>query len=182
MKKNLFFPFVLAAGLLATSCEQAATTTDNATAGEATATAAEQPQEQVVDNPNVAAAEEVTPAANAAVMAFKETEYDFGTIKQGEVVNHTFQFTNTGKTPLIIESASASCGCTAPDWTKTPVAPGQTGEVKVEFNSTGKFGQQSPTVTIRANTEPNIVRISMKGNVEGSSIPTAGANGPVKIN
>ncbi|MFD2246618.1 DUF1573 domain-containing protein [Pontibacter ruber] len=181
MKKNLFFPFVLAAGLLATSCDQAATTTDNAAAGEATATTpAEQPQQ--VANPNVAVAEEVTPSADAPVMSFKETEYDFGTIKQGEKVNHTFQFTNTGKTPLIIESASASCGCTAPDWTKTPVAPGQTGEVKVEFNSAGKFGQQSPTVTIRANTEPNIVRISMKGNVEGSSVPTAGAEGPVKIN
>ena len=180
MKKNLFFPFVLATALLATSCDQANTTTDAATtAGEATATT-EQPQQ--VANPNVASAEEVVPAANTAVMSFKETEYDFGTIKQGEVVNHTFQFTNTGKTPLIIESASASCGCTAPDWTKTPVAPGQTGEVKVEFNSTGKFGQQSPTVTIRANTEPNIVRVSMKGNVEGSSIPTAGASGPVKIN
>lgn len=181
MKKNLFFPFVLAAGLFATSCDQA-TTTDNATAtaGEATATTTEQPQQ--VDNPNIASAEEVVPAGNAPVMTFKETEYDFGTIKQGAVVDHVFQFTNTGKAPLIIESASASCGCTAPDWTKTPVAPGETGEVKVVFNSTGKFGQQSPTVTIRANTEPNIVRVSMKGTVEGSSIPTAGANGPVKIN
>lgn len=176
MKKNLMYTFALAATVFATSCEQKTTATDAVVTEDQTTAVEAAP----VSNPNVASTETVTANENAAVMSFKETEYDFGTIKQGKVVDHTFMFTNTGKTPLIIESASASCGCTVPEWTKTPVAPGEQGEVKVQFNSTGKMGQQAPMVTIRANTEPNIIRVTMKGTVEGSSVPTAGAQGPVK--
>lgn len=178
MKKNLMFTFALAATVFAAGCDQNTTATDAVVTENATA------EEQVyaVDNPNVAATENVAPAENAPVMEFKETEYDFGTIKQGKVVEHTFTFTNTGKSPLIIENASASCGCTVPEWTKTPVAPGEQGQVKVQFNSTGKVGQQAPMVTIRANTDPNIVRVSLKGSVEASNVPTAGAQGPVKSN
>lgn len=169
------FSFALAATVFATSCDQNTTATEAAE----TETAAIEEQAQPVENPNVVATESVTPAGDAPVMNFEQTEYDFGTIKQGEVVEHTFTFTNTGETPLIIENASASCGCTVPEWTKTPVAPGEQGNVKVQFNSTGKVGQQAPMVTIRANTEPNIVRVSMKGTVE-TGIPTAGADGPVR--
>ncbi|MBC5774485.1 DUF1573 domain-containing protein [Pontibacter sp. KCTC 32443] len=181
MKKNLIYTFAMAVALMATSCNQE-NTADTATATDATAAPA---TETTVDNPNIATTEQAaaTPAnPNAPVITFKETVYDFGTVKQGEVVNHTFTFTNTGKEPLIIENASASCGCTVPEWTKTPIAPGETGEVKVQFNSTGKAGQQSPMVTIRANTDPNITQVSLKGTVEASSIPTAGAEGPVKRN
>jgi len=173
MKKNLIFTFALAATVFASSCDQKTTATD------AVETEAALEQTQPVENPNVAVTENVAASENAAVMTFEETEHDFGTIKQGKVVDHTFTFTNTGKSPLVIENASASCGCTVPDWTKTPVAPGETGEIKVQFNSTGKVGQQAPMVTIRANTEPNIVRVSLKGTVEGTA-PTAGAQGPVK--
>jgi len=184
MKKNLIYTFAMTVALMATSCNQE-NTTDTATATDATAT--ETTTQPTVDNPNVATTEATQTAAtsanpNAPVMTFKETVYDFGTVKQGEVVNHTFAFTNTGKEPLIIENASASCGCTVPEWTRTPIAPGQTGEIKVQFNSTGKYGQQSPMVTIRANTEPNITQVSLKGTVEASNIPTAGADGPVKRN
>ena len=184
MKKNLIYTFAMAVALMATSCNQE-NTADTATATDATAT--EATTQPTVDNPNVATTGATQTAAtpanpNGPVMSFKETVYDFGTVKQGEVVNHTFTFTNTGKEPLIIENASASCGCTVPEWTKTPIAPGQTGDIKVQFNSTGKYGQQAPMVTIRANTEPNITQVSLKGTVEASSIPTAGAEGPVKRN
>lgn len=179
MKKNFLLAFALGTAMVVTSCDQNNTTESEATASEATA-AVEQPQQ--IDNPNVVATGQTSGTENSAVMAFQESEYDFGTIKEGEVVEHTFMFTNTGKAPLVIESASASCGCTAPDWTKTPVAPGEQGQVKVRFDSKNKAGQQSPTVTIRANTEPNIMRISMKGTVASSSIPTAGADGPVRLN
>ncbi len=178
MKKNLLLVLALGTAMTVTSCDQNNTTESEATTAETTA-AVEQPQQ--VDNPNVIATGQTASAENAAVMSFESTEYDFGTIKEGEVVEHTFKFTNTGKTPLVIESASASCGCTAPDWTKSPVAPGEEGQVKVRFDSRNKPGQQSPTVTIRANTEPNIVRVFMKGNVT-SSVPTAGADGPVRLN
>ncbi|MEJ8757636.1 DUF1573 domain-containing protein [Pontibacter sp. H259] len=185
MKKNLIYTFAMAVALIATSCNQENTTGAETTGNDV---AASTPAAQnTVDNPNVATTEATQPAAtpanpNGPVMSFKETVYDFGTVKQGEVINHTFTFTNTGKEPLVIENASASCGCTVPEWTKTPIAPGKTGEIKVQFNSTGKYGQQSPMVTIRANTEPNITQVSLKGTVEASSIPTAGADGPVKRN
>ncbi|HEY4652089.1 MAG TPA: DUF1573 domain-containing protein [Pontibacter sp.] len=183
MKKNLIYTFAMAVALMATSCNQNNTTDAAATEGDVAATAPA--VEATVDNPNIATSEQTAaPAANpnAPVMTFKETVFDFGTIKQGEVVNHTFTFTNTGKEPLIIENASASCGCTVPEWPRTPIAPGKTGEIKVQFNSTGKFAQQAPMVTIRANTEPNITQVSLKGTVEANSIPTAGAEGPVRRN
>ncbi|PVY38203.1 DUF1573 domain-containing protein [Pontibacter virosus] len=179
MKKNFLLALALGTAMTVTSCDQNNTTESEATTAEATSSV-EQPQ--VVDNPNVVPTSQTASTENMAVMSFASTEYDFGTIKEGEVVEHTFKFTNTGKSPLVIESASASCGCTAPDWTKTPVAPGEEGEVKVRFDSRNKPGQQSPTVTVRANTEPNIVRVFMKGNVTSSSMPTAGADGPVRLN
>ena len=179
MKKSLILAASFAVAVFTTRCDNTAgrdTVTDN----EAVATQAVV-QSQPVDNPNIATEGEVVASADAPVMNFEQTEYDFGTVKQGEVVNHTFVFTNTGSTPLIIENASATCGCTVPDWTREPVAPGDQGQIAVQFNTAGKMGQQNPTVTVRANTQPNIVKVSMKGNVE-TSIPTAGADGPVRRN
>jgi hypothetical protein len=87
---------------------------------------------------------------------FKETEFDFGTITDGEKVSHTFRFTNVGNADLVITSATASCGCTVPKHSKEPIAPGKTGEIEVTFNSEGKGSGVSITkdVTIIANTNP----------------------------
>lgn len=182
MRKNFFLIASLAVAVFATSCDNSNANSNEATANENNAPVAEASQ-PVIENPNVASeGGTTTPSENAPIMTFDETEYDFGTIKQGEVVEHTFTFTNTGKSPLVIESASATCGCTAPEPPKEPIAPGEKSSIKVKFNSAGKMGQQYPTVTVRANTEPNIVKISMKGTVESSNIPTAGAEGPVRRN
>ena len=182
MRKSLFFAASLAVAVFTASCDNNAG--NDTVASEASV--AESNAAQPIENPNVVTAsaegEAGTTDANAPVITFEETEYDFGTIKQGEVVDHTFKFTNTGKSPLIIESATASCGCTVPQPPTEPIAPGETSQIEVKFNSTGKMGQQYPTVTIRANTQPNIVKVSMKGNVEANSIPTAGADGPVRRN
>src|SRR5436309_30371 len=72
---------------------------------------------------------------NQASFKFTEEKFDFGTIKQGDVVNHDFEFINTGKEPLVISSAAGSCGCTVPTWPKEPIAPGAKSVVKVTFNS-----------------------------------------------
>lgn len=85
---------------------------------------------------------------------FKESSWDFGKIKQGERVEHTFKFKNVGNGDLIISSAAASCGCTIPDWPKEPIAPGEEGKIKVEFNSAGKSDMVTKDVTILANTNP----------------------------
>jgi hypothetical protein len=107
-----------------------------------------------------------TPAAKADLASFQWTEqaYDFGKIKQGTPSSHEFKFTNTGKVPLVIANVQASCGCTTPDWTKVPVAPGQQGFIKATYNaaSTGIF---SKTVTVTANVEPASVQLSIKGEV-----------------
>ncbi len=112
---------------------------------------------------------------------FAEMEHNFGTIREGEVVEHIFNFTNNGQAPLVISNITASCGCTSPDWTKTPVNPGEEGFVKVVFNSRAKSGSQAPTVTIQANTNPTVTRLRMRGSVTpklggGASAPV----GPVK--
>jgi hypothetical protein len=111
--------------------------------------------------------------------SFPSMEYDFGTIPEGQIVEHQFNFTNNGQAPLVISNVTASCGCTSPDWTKTPVKPGEKGFVKVVFNSAAKSGAQSPTVTIQANTESTVTRLNLRGTV----IPKAGgatAAGPIK--
>lgn len=87
-------------------------------------------------------------------MTFTHLSHDFGTIVEGERVEHTFKFENTGKSNLLISSATASCGCTIPNWPKEPIAPGEEGEIKVEFNSAGKRDMVSKDITILANTNP----------------------------
>jgi len=79
--------------------------------------------------------------------------FDFGTIKEGEIVNHVFKVKNTGKTDLVIMNAQASCGCTIPDWTKRPILPGEVGEIKFSFNSANKPGEQKKSITLSTNTE-----------------------------
>ena len=117
-----------------------------------------------VDNPNVVKENE-TPNPNAPVMAFAEKEFDFKDITADSKVHHTFAFTNAGKTPLLIADATASCGCTTPNWTKDPIAPGTKGTLEVQFDSHGKQGLISKQVSVRANTQPSITVITIKGNV-----------------
>lgn len=111
-----------------------------------------------------------------ASIKFEETTHDFGEINEGTVAKHTFQFTNSGDVPLVIKSARGSCGCTVPDWPKEPIAPGKTGEIKVQFNSSGKPGTQSKTVTLTTNTEAGTEVLNIKAQVKAK----ATVNGPVK--
>lgn len=100
-------------------------------------------------------------------MDFDKTTYDFGTIQQGEKVSTTFAFTNSGKAPLLIRDAHASCGCTVPDYPKQPIAPGGRGRIEVTFNSFGKKGRQNKTVTLLTNTEAGKEYVRIKANVMG---------------
>lgn len=111
---------------------------------------------------------------NLPKFQFKESTHDFGTITEGDVVEHTFKFTNTGEAPLVIQSASASCGCTVPSYPRTPVAPGETGEIQVKFDSSNKPGIQNKTVSLTANTNPAITRLTIKSNVAPKSQQAAG--------
>ena len=98
-----------------------------------------------------------------AVFKFSEETFDFGDIPQGTPVTHVFQYTNTGKQPIVISQVTASCGCTTPTWTKDPVAPGATGKINVTYNA-AKEGTFMKTVTVLSNSNgPHYLYI--KGNV-----------------
>jgi uncharacterized cupredoxin-like copper-binding protein len=104
-------------------------------------------------------------ATNAPVVKFEKETHDFGKIKAGDKVTYAFKFTNTGKSPLIIKDAVATCGCTKPEWPKTPIKPGEDGEIKVTFNSAGKTGLQDKQITITANTNPAQSMVHLIGEV-----------------
>jgi hypothetical protein len=96
---------------------------------------------------------------------YEAITYDFGKIKEGEKINHSFKFTNMGKSPLIITNATASCGCTTPVWPKNPVLPGDTGSIAVTFNSAGKSGLQDKQIKITANSQPAESMVHLIGEV-----------------
>jgi|SRR5690625_4420283 len=126
-----------------------------------------------VNEENVAAtAEKEADAGKFPVMTFEETEFDFGTIERGTHVEHTFKFTNTGDAPLTIVNARSSCGCTVPTWTKTPIAPGEQGELLVKFDGSGQ-NQVTKTVTITANTEKGTEHLRIKAFVAPQNSATS---------
>ena len=123
------------------------------------------PTAQPVAVNNTPAAPAEKPDGPLPTLAFEEKLHDFGTIKDGDVVEHVFSFVNEGEAPLIISDAKATCGCTVPEWPRTPIAVGETGEIKVRFNSKNKPGVQNKTVTLTANTWPTTTRVQIKANV-----------------
>ncbi len=123
-----------------------------------------------------AAAQPAVPAGPTTEMTFAETTFDFGTINEGEKVAHTYAFTNTGNEPLILSNAKGSCGCTVPKWPREPIAPGETGQITVEFNSKNKKGKRNQKVTITANTNPPQTFIYLTGQVESTGGATPAVN------
>jgi hypothetical protein len=89
------------------------------------------------------------------VMKFEQVEHDFGKIIQGEKVTYSFKFKNTGNSDLVIAKVSTTCGCTASDYPRDPVRPGEEGVIEASFDSSGKQGFQSKDLTIAANTQPS---------------------------
>jgi hypothetical protein len=101
-------------------------------------------------------------------LSFEKQEHDFGTIKQGDKVTYEFKFKNTGQADLLISDAKGSCGCTVPEYPKTPIMPGEDGKLKVSFDSSGKSGLNTKSVTITCNTKENNKIINIKANIEPS--------------
>lgn len=114
---------------------------------------ATQPQQPAID------------PATAATISFEENTFDFGTLEEGDKVEHVFKFKNDSENPLMISNARGSCGCTVPEWPREPIAPGESGEIKVKFDSKGKKGAQNKTVTITANTDPANTMLTIKSDV-----------------
>ncbi|MDF2457015.1 MAG: hypothetical protein K0R51_3008 [Cytophagaceae bacterium] len=98
-------------------------------------------------------------------IAFADSVHEFGTIKEGEKVSYIFKYKNTGENPLILEDVRPSCGCTLPEWTKDPIAPGQEGLIKVVYNSEGRPGEFHKTITVIANTAAEVALLKIQGKV-----------------
>jgi hypothetical protein len=96
---------------------------------------------------------------------FMKDVFEFGKITEGDKVTNAFIFKNTGKLPLIITNATATCGCTIPNWPKEPINPGETGKIDVIFSSIGKKGLQDKVVTVTANTNPAESKVHLIGEV-----------------
>lgn len=110
-------------------------------------------------------AENVLPEGEAPKVQVENPIYEFGKIKQGDKIQHEFTFKNVGKSPLIITDASATCGCTIPEYPTEPIKPGESGKIKVIFNSTGKMGLQDKIVTITSNANPAFEKLHLVGDV-----------------
>lgn len=119
------------------------------------------------------ASAEMTAAAESdtakAEFEFDDTAFDFGVVEEGEKVTHSYRFKNVGSSSLIISNAMASCGCTVPEWTREPIPPGGTGEIKAVFDSKGRVGKQSKSITVHANTEPSVVQLTLAGEVKAKA-------------
>ncbi|MFA7379848.1 MAG: DUF1573 domain-containing protein [Bacteroidia bacterium] len=114
---------------------------------------------------NSQSASEKADPASLPNIEFKNTEYNFGKITAGEVVTYSFEFTNNGGSDLIISNATASCGCTVPDYPRHPIKAGESAKIDVKFDSNGKSGIQDKMVTLTTNCEPSIKELHIKGDV-----------------
>jgi Protein of unknown function (DUF1573) len=105
------------------------------------------------------------PEQSKAEIRFEKETHDFGKIREGEMPSFEFKFTNIGEEPLVISRVNVSCGCTTPDWTRGPIAPGKTGFVKATYNSTGRPGVFDRSVTITTNAKTPVKVLNIKGEV-----------------
>ena len=124
----------------------------------------------------LANAQVTTPPAEDALQ-LKETEHDFAKIPQGKPVYYSFEIVNTGKTELKLDNVQASCGCTTPEWSHEPIAPGGTAKIKVGYNAAAE-GYFQKTITVTYNTNQSKI-ITIKGTVWKAPEGPAPANASV---
>ena len=118
----------------------------------------------LVNNPS--SADGIKKGNNTPAIKFEKTEHDFGKILQGEQVSYTFIFKNVGDAPLIITSIEKTCGCTTPDFSSTPIKPGDSGKITITYDSKGHKGFQNKRLVVKANTNPSETILRIKAQVE----------------
>ena len=149
--KNYFKTYLLVVFLLAFSCDNSSNKKETKSENNATSS--------------------MTSSSESPIMSFDKTLHDFGTIQEGETVETIFTFTNSGKSDLIIVDARGSCGCTVPEYPKnTPIPPGESGKIRVSFDSSNKPNMQQKTVTISANTDSGRETIRIKALVQAAPV------------
>ena len=118
--------------------------------------------DKVVDD---AVKQSATAMLDTTTVQLIDSVYNFGTVTEGEKVTYNFRFKNAGAKPLVIASATASCGCTIPEKPEKPILPGETGFIKVVFNSAGKRNHNEKHITVVANTNPAFPDLLLTGDV-----------------
>ncbi|GAB4378191.1 MAG: hypothetical protein Kow0075_07820 [Salibacteraceae bacterium] len=117
-------------------------------------------------------------STSGAEITFEKEVHDFGTLKQNGDATTEFKFTNTGTEPLIISNAKGSCGCTVPEWPREPIAPGESGVIRVKYDSK-RLGPINKSVTITSNASNGKTKVlRIKGNIEAA--PKADESVPAK--
>ena len=113
------------------------------------------------------------------VLGLKETSFDFGTIPQGKPVYHFFEVTNNGKTPMVISNVQTSCGCTTPEWSKEPIAPGATTKIRVGYNAAAE-GHFDKHITVMYNQNLS-KQIKITGTVWRAPVGSAPENSSISL-
>ncbi len=119
---------------------------------------------------------------NAADFKFVTEQHDFGTIPEGPQAKFDFEFTNVGKEPLILTDVHASCGCTTPVWSKEPISPGAKSKITAVYNTKGRGGNFTKTITIKSNAKGGDKIVIIKGVVEKAPTVTSPEKAPNVIN
>lgn len=111
------------------------------------------------------AASDAQPAdPNAPAFTWSSDVFDFGNIPQGNPVTATFEFSNTGKQPLIITDVQKTCGCTSTKWPEKPVMPGEKATITAEYNAASE-GSFTKAITVQSNAATPVVKLTFKGTV-----------------
>jgi hypothetical protein len=108
----------------------------------------------------------VHPDTGKPSIRFKEYAHHFGDVKEGEKVAYVFTFQNTGSSDLVVLSTSTTCGCTVPKFSKKPVEPGETGTIEVVFDTSGRTGMQTKTISVKTNAEAPVVLLKITADVQ----------------
>ena len=124
-------------------------------------------KDKIADGSKNTTTSEATKAevANPTSVQIIDSVFDFGKVAEGEMVEFSYRFKNTGTNPLVISNATASCGCTVPEKPEAPIKSGETGYIKVKFNSDGRPGMTHKTVTVTSNASPAFPELLLKGEV-----------------
>jgi len=104
-------------------------------------------------------------ASAVAQVEVKEGSFDFGKLKGGEIVTHTFQIKNTGTGNLLIRNIDTSCGCTTPSYSKKPIKPGETGKIEITFDTKGRSGKQYKVIQVFANIPERSFQLTFKADI-----------------
>ncbi|MET0636826.1 MAG: DUF1573 domain-containing protein [Chitinophagaceae bacterium] len=125
-----------------------------------------------------AAAAQTTPAP-VEILLVKQTEHDFGKIPQGKPVFHNFEIVNTGNEPLTLQNVQATCGCTTPEWSREPIAPGATSVIKVGYNAAAEGAFDKPITITYKEGQTKVLHI--KGTVWKAPETSAPVNPSVQF-